>query len=357
MERMAVISLSTVIGKFASTGLGLLVIFLGLDIRAVAVVGFFSQLLILLILLRALGRDHQIWVKFSISQLVTTFRSSVIFMMGGLLVMLYQQVDIIVISAVAGYETLGWYSSASNIMGTLTFLPTILTTAIFPAIARSHATGSSLLSTVTRKGIEMMLLCGVPVGLGLSAISGPLAVLLFGEQFAPAGPVMATMGIALIFVYQTIILGQSMIATDRLRVWLFIMAGAVVLTVILDVVLVPWTERLFGNGAIGGGLSFIITEVLLTICALYLLPKGIVSWNVFWYAARVFGAGAAMFAAVWLVRDLFIVIPIVTGAFVYISMIAALRVVSPQDRQLLFGAVLSKLGRFIRSSKPQSASL
>jgi O-antigen/teichoic acid export membrane protein len=186
-----------------------------------------------------------------------------------------------------------------------------------------------------RKSFDLMLLIGVPAGLGLIVVSHSLVVLLFGQSFAPSSPVLAIMGIVLICMYQNILLGRFLVSIDRQNIWTLIMVVAMVITVLLDLMLVPWCQQKFGNGALGGALSYAVTELGMTITGIALLPTGSLSRANLWTGLRIGLAGMVMFGASWWCRELFIAVPILIGAVVYFGMIALLRVIPNEDVALL----------------------
>lgn len=356
LERMGEISVAGVISKMLYTLLGLLVIFTGLGIYGVAAVSVLCSLIYALMLARALRRSHKLWVPFTREQALDTLRSGLPFLLSGLLLILYQQIDVIVLSRLISYEAVGWYSVARQMTASLFFIPTIVVAALFPALSRSHAQGSAMLGQLSSKGLDMMLLASVPIGLGLLVIAEPLVLLMLGERYAPSGPIAAALGIALIATYQTTMLGQFLIATDRLKHWMMVMAAGIVVTIGLDILLIPLCERLFNNGAIGGAFSYIITETLMTAVGYMLMPAGARGWRNLWFALRVFGAGMAMVAATWWLRDLFLGIPIVVGGVVYVGLIAAMRVVAPEDVQLVRGMLQRKFGRLLNMRRAAAAN-
>ena len=98
---------------------------------------------------------------------------------------------------------------------------------------------------------------------------------------------------------------------------------------------------MFDNGGIGAALAFVITEGIMMVTGLYILPKGLLGRQNAWTAGRAFIAGVVMAIAVWFLRDYFIAIPIVAGAVVYLSIIVMMRVV-PKEDWLLIGDLAQK---------------
>jgi hypothetical protein len=98
---------------------------------------------------------------------------------------------------------------------------------------------------------------------------------------------------------------------------------------------VPWCQTNFQNGAIGGALSFMLTEIGMLFAGLYYLPRGSLDRSNAWLAARATLAGMVMALAAWFVREQFILIPILVGAVVYGALVLLLRVIAPADINLL----------------------
>jgi hypothetical protein len=116
--------------------------------------------------------------------------------------------------------------------------------------------------------------------------------------------------------------------------------------------LVPWCQNAFGNGAIGGALSFLVTEAGMVVAGIVLIPRGVLGWKNAWVAARASLAGLIMFVAVMLVRDAFLAIPLIIGVVVYSGAILLMRVVPREDWALLKEFIQFGLDK-IRRGKPQ----
>jgi O-antigen/teichoic acid export membrane protein len=272
----------------------------------------------------------------------------------GFTVVAYQQIDIVVISLLVAEETLGWYSTADTLFSSLLFVPTILMTSLFPAMARLHAEDTVEAGRMVRRAAGLLLLAGVPIGLGTVAVATPLSVLLFGPAFTQTGPVLAVLGIVLLLTYMTILLGRYAIAVDRQRFWLRLMAVAVVATIALDVVLVPWADRVFDNGAIGGAIAYVLTESMMLAVGVWKLAPHLADRAVLQRAGRCLIAGAAMLAAVWPLRWTFIALPIGVGATVYVGMVLTLRIPDDEERAAVRSVVeraMAKVGHTLTRQK------
>jgi O-antigen/teichoic acid export membrane protein len=165
-------------------------------------------------------------------------------------------------------------------------------------------------------------------------IATPVCTLLFGPDFAEAGPVLAVGGIVLILMFQTIPLGRFAFAVDRKKLFNTVMFTATALTVPLDLVLVPWTHSRFGNGGIGAAVAFVFTEALILVVLVLRLAPQLASRTMAVRIGKCLLAGCALFAAAWFVRDRFLLIPITLGALAYGAAVVLLRIPDNRERQI-----------------------
>jgi O-antigen/teichoic acid export membrane protein len=351
LETMEHISIARVVGKIINTFLGIAVLLLGYGIYTIGIVGIIAALGNLLLLFIILGRRYRLRIRIAPRQAVTMVKASASYLTIALSLVFYNQVDVIIISFLVNEQTIGWYSASDRLFSTLLFVPTIIVTAIFPMLARTNTDDPTAMPRIMRRNFDMMLLVSVPLGLGLMIIADPLVVLLFGAEFAASGPILAVMGIVLIFTYLNILLGKFMLATDRQNIWTVVMVTATVLTVPLDLVLIPWCQQMFANGAIGGALSYVVTEASMVLAGLWLLPGGALNWSNVRTAALIILAGIAMAGATWWFRDAFLAIPILVGAVTYIGLILLLRVIPREDRALLKQLAQQMLQRVRRRNR------
>jgi O-antigen/teichoic acid export membrane protein len=348
LETMQYISIATVIGKVVNTALGLGVVFFRLDIYAVAFIGVASALATHVVEMFFLMRRYPLRLTFAWQPAIAMLRCSAPYLLTALGLGIYRQVDVLVIGAVIDARAVGLYDAARQLFATTMTFGVVFITVIFPMLARTFAQQPDALPRIMRKSFDFVLLMSVPVGLGLLSIADPLVVLLFGPDFADSGPILAVLGLVTIFMYLNILIGKALVSMDRQRFWSMVMLVTAVVTIPLDLLLVPWCQQVFGNGALGGAISYLITEFGMVIVGICAMPRGTLGWPNIRVASRIIVIGMIMCAAAWWCRDLFIAIPIVVGAAVYITLILALRVIPQEDLQFLSKAGQTVLGRLRR---------
>jgi O-antigen/teichoic acid export membrane protein len=357
LERMEFVSLGSIAAKFAQTFVTLLLLFLGYGILVIAAIVIGGSLINLALVAFSLRRLTPLSLRFDPTLAKWMVKESSSYLMVRFAIVVYQQVDIVIISLLVDEKNVGWYGTADQLFGTFLFVPTVFITAVYPVLSRTYANEPDSVAQIIRKSFDIMWLAAVPIGLGVVLVASPLVVLLFGSDFASAGPILAVFGVVTILTYQNMMLGQFLISTDRQRPWSRVIALAAVLTIPLDLIFIPLGERQLGIGAVGGAMSFVITELLMMIAALYLLPKGYLTWDNAQRALRVLASGLVMLAAVWWLRGMFILIPILAGAAVFVAAILFLQAVPNEDWALLRSVANNLIGRLRRkTAQPANAS-
>jgi O-antigen/teichoic acid export membrane protein len=355
LEVMHYSSLATILGKIVQTTLGLSVVFLQLNVYVVALALVAGGLTTLIVEAAFLRRHVRLTPRFSAASASGILRSSAPYLFASLGLTLYNQVDVLIMSSLTDVRTIGWYNAARSLFGTSFFVPVVFITAVFPLLSRTHAHDEGAVPKLLQRSFDTMLIIAVPAGIGLMIMAQPLVDILYGPSFSGSGPVLSVLGLVLTFSYLNVLIGRFLISTDRQRVWAMVMLVSAAATIPLDLLFVPWALRLFGNGAIGGAVSYLVTELGMLIFGIRQLPAGALGTSSVKLTARALVAGAAMAAVTWICRDQFAAIPIVAGALTYLAAGALLRLVPHEDRQLLAGMFRSLVARLRRRATTATA--
>jgi O-antigen/teichoic acid export membrane protein len=346
LQRMAIAARVDVITKVAMVVVLVTVLALGGDVRSAAIAAAtvaMGSCILFWLQLRAL-----IPIRFTAPSRSArdALRRGSPYLVSDVTHIIYLQVDIIAISLLVSKEEVGWYAAANLLFASLLFIPTIFMTALFPRIARMHEDGEEGIGLLLQRAVRSMLLLGAPVGLGTLVVAEPVMVLMSGEPFREAGNVLEIFGIVLVLEFLTILFGRFAIATGRHRFFNTLLVIVTVSTIPLDLVLVPWTSDRFGNGAMGGAIAYVITELFIVVTCIIVLAPSLLNWSSLTRLLKIIAASAAMVASAWPLRDRFLPLAIVAGAAAYIATILVLRTLDDEERELA-GTLFNKIrGRF-----------
>lgn len=334
LEEVPITARVAIIAKLAYTVVVVGVLLAGGGPAAVAATAIVGSVVAITMLHRGFRRFGSTDFTNALARGWPVVRASLAFLAMAATLVVYQQVDMIVLSTLVDSVSLGWYSTADTLFGTMLFLPVITITVILPRLGRLHKQDPAELHRLGRRAFAAQALIAVPIGLGAMVISNRLVLTLFGEEFRESGPVLAVYGIVLVFTCGTILIGGIASATERARLWNYVMVAAIAVSIPLDIVLVPWTDRRFDNGAIGGALAYIVTELGILLAGLRWFAPFLITRATMMRLCKTLLAGAAMVAATWPLRDsLFLAIPV--GAVVYAGAVLALRTLDEQEQASL----------------------
>lgn len=170
-----------------------------------------------------------------------------------------RNLDVPVVAAVAGPTVAGYYSAAVRLLNPLLLIPATLTSLILPHASKASAVHKRRLTLqLTLGGLSLYLLV-VPAALLAPAIVD----LLFGEAFAPAGPALAWLLIALPVIGLSSPLASLVQASSRARTAAVISASSAVLAIVA--VAVGTAVAGATGAAIGTGIAFALKCIALLL--------------------------------------------------------------------------------------------
>ncbi len=207
LERMQYTSLASVVSIAVGSLLQIGLVFMGYGVIPIAAAGIIASVAGLTIQAYFLQKQYPFKLSVNRNLIHSVFQASLPYFLVSIGMVLYQQVDIVVISLLANETTVGWYGTATRLYGTLLFIPNVFVIALFPALSRAYTDSSIRSNRLAQKSLNLLMLVGIPIGFGMAVIASPLVVLLFGPAFANSGPVLAILGMLLILTYVNMLLG------------------------------------------------------------------------------------------------------------------------------------------------------
>ncbi len=343
LERMATPATVNAIVRICVTITTLVVIVLNGSVYAIGAASGVGFMLGLIILVRRLRPLTPIVSRNDVVHTREVMAGSLPFMFSGAALVLYQQIDIVVISWTASDAAIGWYATADSLFGSLLFPATVLTATIFPTLGRMSNDDPEGLRRIVQRAFTSLVLLAVPIGLGTVLVAPSFAPLLYGDDFDETGVVLAILGPVIILTFGTILFGTLAQATGRVRLWTFVLFGSALLTIPLDLALVPWAEERYSNGAIGGALAYLLTESIQFLIGLVVIARFIATRSLSSRVVRILAAGGVMFLAGWPLRQSFVLIPAAVCAIVYAACLFVFRVVTEDERAML-QSITGRLG-------------
>jgi O-antigen/teichoic acid export membrane protein len=256
--------------------------------------------------------------------------------------MVYGQIDVVLLSIFTHAAVVGWYSAAYRIIGIPTFIPVIITNAAYPALSQSAGRTGTAFRTLARRSLHVVLLLTIPVAVGIIVIAGPLLAFFgYPEEFRNSIPLVMILALTVPLVAADMVLAVTINALDRQRAWALSGVAAAVLNPAVNLAAIPFFERHLHNGAIGAAIVTVLTEVFMMVMGLRLLRGAVFDRSSVRFALKCVAAALVMAAVVWLARGMFLPLTVALGACVYFAASFALGTLSVHDVRLLRTYVLN----------------
>jgi O-antigen/teichoic acid export membrane protein len=269
--------------------------------------------------------------KWSGRTLLALLRESYPLGLSGLFTLAYVKLDILMLSAMVGDESVGVYAAAYKLTGSLNILPAALLGSLFPLMAQYARTAPDVLPRLFQRSLNAILMISIPLAIGGTILAREIIQLVYGERFADASLVFGVLIWAVAFSFVSYLLTAALSAVDRQRLYLGLTALMTVLNVVLNLF---WIPR---YGFIGAAAATLITEATLMILCLrlfvdYLKELELIPILKFALSGGVMGVVLSFFPF-----GLLASIPL--ALLVYVGCLFALRAVSRGDWETYLSAV------------------
>jgi O-antigen/teichoic acid export membrane protein len=187
----------------------------------------------------------------------------------------------------------GWYAAAYRIFAIPVFIPNLIITPLYPALSRSVSEPHVIRRTVAST-LRVSLLLLVPLTAGTIVLAPAIPNLLgWPPDFANAVPVLIILSLQLPIVAVDMVFGVVLMAIGLQNRWVAVGVVAAALKILINLAAIPLSENLIGNGGVGASLVTLVTELVMFIGAMVLIPKNMLDFKLGWVAAKTFVAGAA----------------------------------------------------------------
>ena len=216
-------------------------------------------------LLYYLSRKVTTWSAFNFNSLVASVKMAYPFALAGVLWVIYYQVDVVMLKAIAPMGEAGFYSVAVKIMEIFSALPRVIFYVAFTRFARAYATDPDLLPPQIYKATRLLVVLVLPVILIAGFFQTTLVQILYGDNYSYS---VQSLSILLPNITVAIfgqLVQQTLIAIGQEKRLPPILLGAVVANVATNAILIPVL------GAIGAAIATILSELVRSLMLIKLL--------------------------------------------------------------------------------------
>ena len=198
-------------------------------------------------------------------------RSSYPLIVSSIAITIYMRIGQVILGTLASEEQVGLYSAAARLSELWYFAPVAISSSVFPAIVRSVHNDSEN-EFARRMQVCYDVMAGMAYAVAIpTVIAAPLVVrVLFGPEYAGAGPILRVHVLAFIFISLGVARSRWLVARDMIQFEMFATALGAVVAIGVNFLLVP---KYGGMGVAWAVLtSQAISTYLSSLCSKHVRP-------------------------------------------------------------------------------------
>lgn len=268
------------LGQFRSESISVSIERLALFIAASAAL-FFTDSLLWVVGIMAVVRviDTLYWFFYlkqkeslsssvTISQVRWSFAMAYPFAISGVLWILYYQVDILMLKALApDAQQVGFYGAAYSLIEIFSALPRVIFTVSFPRLTQCYAQTPRLLPQKIKQSALLLIVVVLPFVTAAGFAQTLLVKLTYGADYLPAISALSLLLPSLIMKMFASLGSYVFQATRKEKLLPFVLLSTVCLNVAVNALLIPQF------GAVGAALATLLSEIAFAVVGLLLIAR------------------------------------------------------------------------------------
>jgi O-antigen/teichoic acid export membrane protein len=261
------------------------------------------------------------------------------FAIAGIIGRLYSYSDSLLMSKMLTAKELGWWSVPYKITFAFQFIPVALSASVYPVFSSLFISEKTAIGPLFEKAWRYLFAIVFPLAFGLMAIADPVVNHVFGQQFAPSVTPLRILLVSLIFGFLGFITSAALNATNRQKIQTKLIATALVVNVILNLILLP---KLRIDGA---AIAALTSNAILCLAGLYFASRQVAInfKNIIKYINQTLWPALAMAASAYYLSTKIHYFPTITiSGIIYLALICITGVITKENISLVFSKIKPK---------------
>ncbi|OVE74323.1 hypothetical protein BVX94_00715, partial [bacterium B17] len=260
------------------------------------------------------------------------------------------RINTILLDWIHGSEETAYYQSVYNLVIQLQVIPTVLTVAMFPGLARRFTDPKALKDVLCSRMIRYFAIFGVTISWPLFCLSGEIVAIL-GEKYAYSAIPLRILAWTCIGLFVDMACNNILVAAGKQSLTLLTVIIAMIINLCIAYFLIP------AFGSAGAAMTALATDISLLI-----ISTGIVLW---WckglpkllscFGGLAISTAAALATTLILCKELNPFLAVIVGGIVYLTIIMLTGTISIKEvKEILY---TRKGPTEIKASKPSKVLL
>lgn len=266
---------------------------------------------------------------FSFKELPEMIKKSYIFTLYNFFMMVYFQIDQIILSIMKTPLDVAIYSAPTKVVIILLFIPVMVFQVSMPIMYRASKKNMDRYKRINTLLFRYITAFGIPAGIGLALLADQIIPMLFHrKEFLDSIEIMQLMGIFLAMRFIGISQGNALTTMDKEKVRAKIQMISIGVNIILDILFIYYF------GVIGAAIGTLSTEIIMGSLYLFYSAKYLQEplRNTFKMLLPIFFATIGMsFVIVLIKSSLHVIVSVLIGMCVYVLFLFLFQFFKRQD--------------------------
>lgn len=327
-ENMKFVAGTRLLDSFIIVGVGSLVLLNGVGIiilTSVFLSAYLTTFFISLISVKKYGKLKLVTNK---EKYLSIIKASIPFWLAGIFSTIYLRIDTVMLGFLAGFSDTGIYSASFKLLDALYFIPQAVITAIFPVMSRLHKNDKATLKRLYHKAFYYLLILALPMGLGVTLLADRIIYFIYGAGFMESAPILRILIWVEVFAFMYSVSGFLLNSIDKQKVFTYVTAGAALLNVIMNFILIP------KYGPMGAAYATLTTQFFILVGLFYFASRAGYYLNILKLMWKSMIATIIMGLVVYFTIQYHIVIIVIIGITSYGIIMLGLRGIEEEEIQI-----------------------
>lgn len=337
-EKMEYNLFLTIFEKIFVISIGLALLFLGYDLIHVVLVYPLGGI-INVVLCQIVTHNKFTKLDFKIDFIFCkqSIKNVIPFSFGLVFVIIFDKVDMVMISMMVGDAPVGWYNAAYMVIAGLQVFPGILYSAIYPTLSKFYASSEKSLINIYAELFRYIYIFVFPIGIGTTLLSDKIILVIYGNQFINS--IIALQILIWWFVCGSLawFMGVVLQSMNKQNVVAFSMGLCAFTNIALNIILIPKMSF------IGASITTVFTNIIAFIMLFYFTSKYLHKLSLLKILAKPTIAGIIMGIFIYFYIGYNLLVIILIACVIYFILLLLLKELSVKDIELI-AKIVNKSG-------------
>jgi O-antigen/teichoic acid export membrane protein len=261
-------------------------------------------------------------------------RQSLDFFLTSLSVVVFNRLDVLILSQMVGEEAVGYYTAAYLILRVINFLSVSYSNAAYPVLSRLFSTARARFEILLNKSLLFGTTITLLIAILLATAAEPIIGLLYqGEEYATSVFLLRIEAPFVVIFMWNALLASGLMSSNLQR------RSVIVSGVKLVTGLVYYLLLTAQFGATGTAVATVLAGLTGTVLNYYFLNKEVHTLDLVSLVVKPLTIGAILIVILWIAQGLAWPALVVGGTFLYILLLIVFRIFSREDVRLLWRMV------------------